>query len=381
VSQEKDFLFYEFFAGGGMARAGLGANWQCVFANDFDRKKAECYVRNWGADHLHVKDVRDVAVSELPGEADLAWASFPCQDLSLAGNGGGLKAERSGSFWPFWNLMNDLERENRSPKIILLENVHGALTNHNGRDFSALCSSLVEIGYSVGAVVINAVYFVPQSRNRLFVIAVRPDLAVPGELLGDGPDPMWHPNSVLKSGQQLPKNVIDKWIWWRFPEPPPRKLNFIDVIEEEPKGVSWKSYRDTRKLLSMMSEVNRKKVAQAQSAGCRMVGGVYRRTRNGEQRAEVRFDNISGCLRTPSGGSSRQILLIVEGKHVRSRLLSPREAARLMGLDDDYILPNNYNSAYHLAGDGVVVPVVKHLSKQLLLPILRANRKNHKQVA
>ena len=142
MNQEKDFSFYEFFAGGGMARAGLGTNWQCVFANDFDRKKAECYVRNWEADHLHVKDVRDVVVSDLPGEADLAWASFPCQDLSLAGNGGGLKAERSGSFWPFWHLMNDLGRENRSPKIIVLENVYGALTSHNGRDFSALCSSV-----------------------------------------------------------------------------------------------------------------------------------------------------------------------------------------------------------------------------------------------
>lgn len=115
-----------------------------------------------------------------------------------------------------------------------------------------------------------------------------------------------------------------------------------------------------------------------------MVGGVYRRTRNGEQRAEVRFDNVSGCLRTPSGGSSRQLLLVVEGKHVRSRLLSPREAARLMGLDDSYILPDNYNAAYHLAGDGVVVPVVAHLSKHLLTPMLRmlrTNKKKHKQVA
>ena len=112
-----------------------------------------------------------------------------------------------------------------------------------------------------------------------------------------------------------------------------------------------------------------------------MVGGVYRRTRNGVQRAEVRFDNISGCLRTPSGGSSRQLLLIVEGEKISSRLTSPREAARLMGLEDNYILPDNYNAAYHLAGDGVVVPVVAHLAKYLFLPILRANQKKQEQAA
>jgi DNA (cytosine-5)-methyltransferase 1 len=88
------------------------------------------------------------------------------------------------------------------------------------------------------------------------------------------------------------------------------------------------------------------------------------------QRAEVRFDEIAGCLRTPAGGSSRQIILVVDGSKVRSRLLSGREAARLMGLDDDYKLPARYNDAYHVAGDGVVVPVVSHLASALVEPIL-----------
>lgn len=381
MNREKKFSFYEFFAGGGMARAGLGSHWQCLFANDFDAKKAESYIRNWGDDHLHVKDVRNVELAELPGEVDLAWASFPCQDLSLAGNGKGLQSERSGSFWPFWKLMQGLKNEKRNPKIILLENVYGALTSHGGKDFSAIYSSLVDIGYSVGAMVIDASHFVPQSRTRLFVVAVRSDLDIPVNLLASGPNPLWHPAAILKAGQNLPKDLIEKWLWWDLPVPSSRKQNFIDVIEDEPIGVVWKSDSETEKLLMMMSDVNQKKVTQAKSAGCRMVGGVYRRTRNGEQRAEVRFDNVSGCLRTPSGGSSRQLLLIVEGGRVRSRLLSPREAARLMGLEDGYVLPENYNAAYHLAGDGVVVPVVEHLSKYLLAPILRVNTNKHKQVA
>ena len=106
-----------------------------------------------------------------------------------------------------------------------------------------------------------------------------------------------------------------------------------------------------------------------------MVGGLYRRIRpdtDGKkiQRAEVRFDDVAGCLRVPTGGSSRQTIVIVEGASVKSRLLSPREAARLMGLPEDYQLPGNTNEAYGLTGDGVVVPVVRFLAERILEPIL-----------
>ncbi|EBU9644554.1 DNA cytosine methyltransferase [Escherichia coli] len=84
-----------------MARAGLGPDWQCLLANDFDPKKGAAYAANWGDDHLRVADVATLSTADLPGCADLAWASFPCQDLSLAGAGAGLKGERSGTFWPF----------------------------------------------------------------------------------------------------------------------------------------------------------------------------------------------------------------------------------------------------------------------------------------
>ena len=110
-----------------------------------------------------------------------------------------------------------------------------------------------------------------------------------------------------------------------------------------------------------------------------MVGGLYRRIRpdaDGKriQRAEVRFDDVAGCLRVPAGGSSRQTIVIVEGALVRSRLLSPREAARLMGLSDDYLLRNNCNDAYGLMGDGVVVPVVRFLAEHILELILQSTR-------
>ena len=81
------------------------------------------------------------------------------------------------------------------------------------------------------------------------------------------------------------------------------------------------------------------------------------------------------------GGSSRQTIMIVEGDEARSRLLSPREAARLMGLPEDYTLPDNYNEAYHLAGDGLVVPVIRHIAKNILEPVLAASETAGAKVA
>ena len=89
--------FYEFFAGGGMARAGLGRHWDCLFANDFDTKKGASYRANWGGNELVVDDVKAILPNQLPGNPDLVWGSFPCQDLSLAGGGAGLRGERSGT--------------------------------------------------------------------------------------------------------------------------------------------------------------------------------------------------------------------------------------------------------------------------------------------
>ena len=174
--------YYEFFAGGGMARGGLGESWRCLFANDFDRKKAESYRANWGGDELHVGDVRELSTARLPGRADLVWASFPCQDLSLAGAGAGLKGERSGTFWPFWDLMKALRQEGRAPALIVLENVCGALTSHGGKDFTKICEALAKERYRFGALVIDAALFVPQSRPRLFIIAAREDVAIPSSL-------------------------------------------------------------------------------------------------------------------------------------------------------------------------------------------------------
>jgi DNA (cytosine-5)-methyltransferase 1 len=378
--------FYEFFAGGGMARAGLGPGWTCLFANDIDEKKACTYIANWSDKGLKIDDVARLTTKDLPAAADLAWASFPCQDLSLAGSGAGLNGERSGTFWSFWRLIQKLRKEGRAPALVVLENVCGALASHGGKDFAAIGAAIASGGYRFGAVVMDAVHFVPQSRPRLFIVCVRDARRISDRLVAAQPDAVWQPAHLTKAYEKLTARSKKSWVWWRLPAPPRRKAVFSDVIEDEPQGVSWHTAEETRYLLSLMSPINRKKVEQAKKMGVRMVGGIYKRTRVDEegervQRAEVRFDDVAGCLRTPVGGSSRQSIIIVEGKTVRSRLLSPREAARLMGLQDTYKLPPNYNEAYHISGDGVAVPVVRFLAENILQPLLATREAHEKEAA
>lgn len=372
--------WYEFFAGGGMARLGLGDEWECTFSNEWSEKKAAAYKARFGdGKELHVCDVANLKPHDLPGTPTLVWGSFPCQDLSLAGAGAGLAGDRSGTFKPFWKLMRGIIDAGRVPQIVVLENVIGTLTSHGGKDFGAIIGALVGEGYRVGAMVIDAVRFVPHSRPRLFVVAVQPPADGLAEYVLAEPSEPWHTPSLRTAHSRLPDRLQDSWLWWRLPVPTATVPAFNTIIEEEPTSVQWHSREQTERLIDLMSPLHLEKLRKAQRLGKRIVGTVYKRTRPNEegvmvQRAEIRFDQISGCLRTPVGGSSRQTIVVVEGRRVRSRLLSPREAARLMGVPEGYPLPAKYNDAYHLFGDGLAVPVVRWLSTHLLTPIASGNR-------
>ena len=367
MSQPPPFTFYEFFAGGGMARTGLGPGWRCRFANDFDARKAEAYRANFGGDDLEVGDVWGLDAKDLPGRADLAWASSPCQDLSLAGARRGLGGERSSAFWGFWRLIEQLASEGRAPRAIGMENVTGLLTSHGGADFTALCAAFDRLGYRFGALEIDAAMFTPQSRPRLFVLAVRETPVAAG-----GPGG-FHGPAVMKAFERLPEALKQAWVWWRLPPPARRNTGLADILEPD-EDVSWLTAADTDRLLSLMAPLHRMRLDALKLTAGRHVGTAFRRTRieAGQrlQRAEVRFDGVAGCLRTPTGGSSRQFVLVVEEGRARARLLTAREAARLMGLPDEYELPKSATSALHLAGDGVAAPVVRHLAAHVLEPLL-----------
>ncbi|MGZ8364292.1 MAG: DNA cytosine methyltransferase [Caulobacteraceae bacterium] len=341
----RPFTFYEFFAGGGMARLGLGESWRCLFANDFDPVKAAAYRANFpdAAEHFHEGDVWKLEASDLPGRADLAWASSPCQDFSLAGARAGLTGVRSSAFFGFWRLIEQLNREGRAPRMIVIENVPGLLTSHGGEDLRAVLSALDEQGYAARPLRLNASAFLPQSRERLLIVAWRGGEAEPD---------------------------------WEMPAPGLRNTRLEDVLEAD-DAARWIEGPKADRLLSQLSPAARLDIERAMQIGERRVGALYRRMRMEDgakvQRAEVRFDGLAGCLRTPKGGSSRQYVALVDRGAVHFRLLTAREGARLMGLPDDYVLPAAETAAWKVVGDGVAVPVVRWLAAHLLEPALAPN--------
>lgn len=385
---------YEFFAGGGMARLGLGDGWECRFANDIDPVKAAAYVANWGDAELRTGDVATIGVEDisLPADGsppDLFWASFPCQDLSLAGPGRGMARGtapgRSAAFWPFFALCEALVRRRRAPRLMVLENVPGLLTAGKGADFARLITSLMQLGYHVGALMLDAAHFLPQSRPRLFIVACSGPPPAWAVTTGDAPDAYGQKGGSARGFGTLPAldtalarvpaHVRDRLAYWQLPAPGRRMQALRDMLLPDAE-VPWRSLAQTAHVLGLMTPLHRARIDAIAASGRLTYGTLFCRTRRDpdgskRQRAEARFDDCAGCLRTPAGGSSRQMLIRIEGSDIRTRLLLGRECARLMGLPDSFRLPGSEHDARFVTGDGLAVPVVAHLARHLLVPLLR----------
>lgn len=367
-SPEPPFRFLEFFAGAGLARLGLEPEWRCAWANDNDPRKAAAYAANFGSGELRLSDVDEVQADELPSGAQLAWASFPCQDLSLAGGRRGLSGGKSGAFWPCWRLLRELRLRDALPPLVVLENVPGLLC---GGDFPTLCRALGALPLQFGALVVDARRFLPQSRPRVFLVGLDARVDCRG-FVQQGPEGSpWFPRPCVRAWEGLPPRLRRHWRWWRLPVPTAVPRPVAAMLELGRPEVPWSPARETERLLGLMDRANRAKVREPERRGRTSVGFLYRRTRGGTQRGEVRFDGLAGCLRAPGGGSSRQTLLLVEEGRIRSRLLTPREAARLMGVPDTFVLPRSDGDAYRALGEGVAVPAVARLATHLLTPLAR----------
>lgn len=352
--------FLDFFAGSGLVTEAVRHSFEVVWANDICRKKRAVYVANHGQEHFELKSVVDVHGSEVP-EAAISWASFPCQDLSLAGSQAGLGGERSSLVWEWLRVYDEMPVK---PKILVAENVEGLVASAGGNNYRALHLELVNRGFKVGAMLLDAADFVPQSRPRVFVIAVQAD--VPTSHLESKSPGRFHSRSILTAAKGLPN-----WIYWSLPETSSTRRKCLhDVIEwSAPTDAEQKS----KHVLGLVSPRHQTRLLKELTNGFTVAPG-YRRTRNGRQVLELRFDGVAGCLRTPKGGSSRQVLVLKKDGVLATRLLTPRELARLMGAPDTYRLPGNYNEAYKAMGDAVAVPVVRHLAEHLLSPLYRATQ-------
>jgi len=346
--------YLEFFAGSGLVAFGLKQHFKTLWANDICEKKAAVYCANHGQKHFHLGSIADVNGHDLPA-APLSWASFPCQDLSLAGLMSGIDGERSGLVWEWLRVMDEMPD---MPPILVAENVTGLMSVDGGSQYRMLHEALRSRGYLIGAVQLDAAHWVPQSRPRVFVIAVKAGRHIPAALLTSGPT--WlHSKSIVTAVKGL-----DGWLWWNLPAPKPRKINLVDIID-------WHADCDDRiksaRNTAMIPKHHRERLADPSVA----VAPGYKRTRASKQVLELRFDGIAGCLRTPKGGSSRQFLVLKRGNGLVTRLLTVRETARLMGAPETFKLPGTYNDGYKAMGDAVAVPCVSFLAKYLLSPLLK----------
>jgi DNA (cytosine-5)-methyltransferase 1 len=349
--------YLEFFAGSGLVAHGLKQHFKAIWANDICEKKAAVYHANHGKKHFHLGSIADVNGGDLPS-APLSWASFPCQDLSLAGLIAGIDGERSGLVWEWLRVMDEMKE---MPPVLVAENVVGLMSVDGGSQYRMLHNALRDRGYLVGAVQLDAVHWVPHSRPRVFVIAVKQSVDIPASLLTGGP--IWlHSSSVVAAAKGL-----DGWLWWNLPIPKPRKLDLVDIIEWD---AECHDAAASARNVGMIPAHHRKLLEDAAVA----VAPGYKRTRAARQVLELRFDGVAGCLRTPKGGSSRQFLVLKRGEGLATRLLTVRETARLMGAPESYKLPGTYNDGYKAMGDAVAAPCARHLAKYLLAPLLEASK-------
>jgi DNA (cytosine-5)-methyltransferase 1 len=375
--------FFEFFAGIGLVHMGLtGSGWKCRYANDFDPDKYEMYRAKFpdAEEYFHLEDVwnTEAVISRLRRPALLATASFPCVDLSVAGHYKGLNGEHSSTFFAFTAILAKLRELKRQPPIVMLENVRGFLSSNGGADFEQACQQLSDLGYFIDALVIDAKHFTPQSRPRVFVIGMR-DRALPpqartqrkGFQLGDpwlealGSRPDIRPWQLQEAMRQI--NLKKGWVAFDLPALPSRVQTLDEIIDVD-EGQEWWDDVAVKKHLDMMHDYHRREIEAMLASREKRVVTIFRRKRHGSMRAEVRFDGLAGCLRTPRGGSARQIVLAIDGGKLRMRWMSPREYARLQGAGD-YPITVAKNQAMYGFGDAVCVQAVKWIDDNILTPV------------
>ena len=364
----------EYFAGIGLFRMGLeAAGWRVVYANDWSRERAQMYRGFFGEDERYeVKDIFAVTSRNIP-PATLATCSFPCIDLSLAGKREGINGKHSGAFWGFLDRLKEQGRQ--APPILVLENVTGWLYSNEGRDFYATAKALNEIGYACDVFMLNARSFLPQSRPRLFMIGIRDTVDNDDRVL-----------STYRSKRLMPPKLRTlmleaddiQWTWLDIPEPPPyRSTGFSDDIVEgmPPNDIRWWPEHKVEKHLAMMSPSHIGMVKTLARQEDERYRTFFRRVRREGQRAEVRSDDIAGCLRTAVGGSGKQFLVAAGNDSIRMRTLTPREYARLQGVPDGLpIVANTERQSLNAFGDAVCVPAVTWIATQVLHPLIEAIR-------
>lgn len=343
------FRFIDLFAGIGGLRRGFDAiGGHCVFTSEWDRFAQQTYRANYhdGPDHVFKGDITKVEMHEIP-EHDVLLAGFPCQPFSIAGVSKKNSLGRQHGFHcdTQGTLFFDVARiiESHQPKVFLLENVKNLLSHDKGRTFAVIGRTLEEeLGYRISIRVIDARCFVPQHRERIFIVGVRKDLDMKIDLSKlELPSGTAGPRlgTVLhnEDGSELPSNQA-----------------FLD-----PEGRVSDRYTLSDKLWKYLQDYAEKHRQKGNGFGFGLTGrGDVARTLS---------------ARYHKDGSE---ILVDRGPGLNPRRLTPRECARLMGFDrpgrSEFLMPVSDTQAYRQFGNSVVVPVVEAVARHIQPVIMEA---------
>lgn len=333
------FRFIDLFAGiGGMRKAFEGAGGQCVFTSEWNKYARMTYQANFDCDHDVEGDITKIAAHEIP-EHDVLVAGFPCQPFSIAGVSKKNSLGRAHGFQDKTQgtLFFDVARiiDHHRPAAFLLENVKNLRSHDKGRTFRTIMETLQDdLGYHVHYRIVDARHWVPQHRERIFIVGFRDN--VPFDF-----DQLQLPDHAPVLGDILHPENGDE-----VAEPP--------FTEGEQAAVADK-YTLTEKLWDYL---------QAYADKHKAAGNGFGFGLNGK-------DDVTRTLSARYYKDGSEILVHQHGK--RPRRLTPRECARLMGFDMPgeplFEIPVSDTQAYKQFGNAVVVPKVKAIA-QLMRPYI-----------
>lgn len=360
-----DLTVAEFFAGIGLMGWGLEQDgWRVEFSHDIDPRKRRMYAGQFDAGHYVLGDIHELDATAVP-TVTLATACFPCRDLSTAGNRAGLQGPESSAFWGFIDVIREMGE--RRPPLILIENVLGFLTTRDGRDLEDALLALNGLGYGIDMFVVNASHFVPQNRERLFIVGTRAELQPIAHAAAMPPSiTPGRPRRVIRFIANHP--AID----WRIRELPPfpeRSLPLADLIERLPDDDS--RWWPEPKAADVLARVRERHLPALEGLMARAEWSwlpAFWRTHDDMKCCTPRMDGLAGCL-LAAGGFARQFLLQLGHGRLMVRWITPREAARLMGAGDFDIAVSDVQALKGF-GDAVCVPAIRWMSRWYLRPLL-----------
>jgi len=320
------FKFIDLFAGiGGMRIAFQNLGGKCVFTSEWNHFAQKTYEANFG--EVPFGDITKIHETEVP-EHDILIGGFPCQPFSIAGvskknslgRAHGFRDETQGTL--FFDVARIIEE--KRPKAFLLENVKNLVSHDKGNTFKIIKKTLEELNYSVHAKVLDGQHFVPQHRERIFIVGFD--------------------KKVFKGKEKF-----------EFPEMPEANHAIEDILEKSPDP----KYTLTPKLWDYLQKYAIKHKEKGNGFGFGMTA-------------------LDGVARTLSAryykdGSE---ILIPQGHRKNPRRLTPRECARIQGFPDNFIIPVSDNQAYRQFGNSVVVPLIEAVGKQIVKELIKLNGKH-----